>query len=276
MSAPATVDCYLDCWEGSYRDLLTPGVLGQRYAAHGYPFTRRVLTINNVDDQHDVVVRADAAVARGECDLYVLVAKELPMALERCGLRLDDIAPVLHFVDFHLVTVATATADYVLHNAGDVELERPFDWISDAVARLEQDEQFLVAAPNYRSHPGLVERESLRFEAPYWIGYGFTDQCFLGQTRRLATPMYSEWNLISNRYPMAHIGRIFEARVDAYMRNHRLLRLTDTRVGYHHRATHGEGHTHFQGPTMARLAHLPRKLAGSLRWRLSGRRMVFW
>ncbi len=270
-----SVDCYIDCWEGSYRDLLVPSVLGQRYAAHHHPFARRVLTINNVDDPRDVVARADAAVARDECDAYVFVADALPMALERCGLRMADILPVRHFVDFHLVTVATATAEYVLHNAGDVELAQPFDWVSDAVTRLEQQQRYLVAAPNFLSHPGLIERESLRFDAPYWVGYGFTDQCFLGATQRLAAPIYREWNLVSNRYPMAHIGRIFEARIDAYMRNHKLLRITDSRIGYVHQATHGEGHTHFQGPTLARLAHLPLKLAGSLRWRLGGRRPVF-
>ena len=273
--ATTSVDCYIDCWEGSYRDLLVPGVLGQRYAAHEYPFARRVLTINNVDDQRDIVARADAAVARGECDAYVLVADELPMALERCGLCMADIAPVKHFVDFHLVTVATASADYVLHNAGDVVLERPFNWVSDAVERLARNRRYLIAAPNFLSHPGLVERESLRFDAPYWVGYGFTDQCFLGATRRLAAPIYREWNLISNRYPMAHLGRIFEARVDAYMRNHKLLRITDARLGYIHQASHGEGHTHFHGPMLSRLAHLPLKLAGSLSWRLGGRRPVF-
>src|SRR5690348_4392424 len=140
MSEHRTVDCYIDCWEGSYRELLQPGVLGELYAAHRYPFARRVLTINNVDDKHEVLQRADAAIARGECDEYLLVADKLPMALDRCGLRLDDIQPVLHFVDFHLVTVATARADYVMHAAGDVRLVRPFDWISDAVARLAVNE----------------------------------------------------------------------------------------------------------------------------------------
>jgi hypothetical protein len=271
MSGQPTVDCYIDCWEGSYRALLAPGVLGERYATHCYPFARRVLTINNVDDRREVQRLADAAIGRGECDAYVLVDEELPAALERCGLRLDDIRPVLHFVDFHLVTVATAQADYVLHVAGDVQLTRPFDWVSDAVTRLGANERFLIANPNFAAHRGLIEKESLRFEAPYWIGFGFSDQCFLGASRRLAAPIYGEWNLVCNRYPMTHIGRIFEARLDAYMRNHRLLRITDSRVEYTHR---GEGATHFGGPALARLAHTPARLAGSLRWRLGGRRPV--
>lgn len=270
----STVDCYIDCWEGSYRDLLVPGVLGEQFAMHRYPFARRVLTINNIDDRQAVLSLADAAVGRGECDEYILVAEALPIALERCGLRLDDISPVLHFVDFHLVTVATTRADFVLHNAGDVQLTRPFDWVSDAVARIEKDERFLIANPGYASHPGLVAKEALDFDAPYWVGFGFSDQCFLGATRRLAAPIYSEWNFMSNRYPMTHIGRIFEARVDAYMRNHRLLRLTDSRIDYVHNSAESEGATHFRGATPARLAHSPLRLAASLKWRLSGRRVV--
>lgn len=269
-----TVDCYVDCWEGSYRGLLVPGVLGTRFAMHRYPFARRVLTINNVDNQQAVLALAEAAIMRGECDEYILVADALSIALERCGLHIADIQSVLHFVDFHLVTVATAQADFILHTAGDVQLTQPFDWVSDAVARLKEDEKLLIANPGYAHHPGLAAKEATSFDDPYWVGFGFSDQCFLGATRRLAVPIYNEWNFLSNRYPMTHIGRIFEARIDAYMRNHQLLRLTDSRVEYMHNSPESEGATHFHGPTLARLAHLPFRFTASVKWRLSGRRVV--
>jgi hypothetical protein len=271
MADAPTVDSYVNCWEGSYRELLAPGVLGNHYGVHSYPFARRVLTINNVADRHDVVRLADQAIARGECDAYLFVADELPQALQRCGLRIEDIQPVIHFVDFLLVVVSTGHSDYVLHVADDVRITRPFDWISDALRTLQGNQDFLIANPDWSLETGKpiggAKREALRFEAPYWIGFGFSDQCFLGSRQRLAAPIYGEWNKASNRYPMSHVGRIFEARVDAYMRNHDLLRISDSRLLYDHVPYHSPGHSHPRGSLGARLLRFSRRAAAAVRRR---------
>jgi len=264
MGERSSVDCYIDCWEGSYRKLLAPGILGERYARHCYPFARRVLTINNVDDKHEALGLAEAAIARGECDEYIVVADELPLALKRCELRLKDIASLMHFTDFLLVTVMTAKADFVLHVAGDVQLVRPFDWVSGAIAKLEESPQFFVANPEIGDHPGWSEQTALRFEDPYWVSCGFSDQCFLGVTARYAAPIYNQWNLMSYRFPMSTIGRIFEARVDAYMHNNKLLRITDSRVAYEHKPF-TEGSMHHFGSRRQRVAHKFLKQAGEIK-----------
>ncbi len=260
-TAHRTVDCYIDCWEGTYRELLAPGVLHERFAAHIFPFARRVITINNVDDKPAALRMADAAVARGDCDEYVVVADELPRALDVCGLRLQDIGRVLPFTNFLLVTVATASAEYVLHIAGDVYLDHPFAWVDDAVAKLKDNPHYFAVAPNPAAYAGLAEQTAEQFDDPYWVNKNFSDQCFLGATKDFAAPIYSEWHPASNRYPMTNVGRIFEARVDAHMQNHDLLKLTDSRITYHH-----QSHT-TQGTTYVR-PYLWQRAAISMRYRI--------
>ncbi len=268
-----TVDCYIDCWEGTYRELLAPGVLRERFAAHLYPFARRVITINNIDDRVAALKMADEAVARGDCDEYVIVANELPRALDVCGLQVKDIGRVLPFTNFLLVTVATATAEYILHVAGDVHLDCPFDWIGDAVAKMRDNRQYFTAAPDPFAHPGYVEQHSEWVDGPYWVNRSFSDQCFLGATKDFAAPIYGEWHKASNRYPMSNVGRIFEARVDAYMQNRDLMRLTDSRITYHHQSHAVEGETYVKPYIWKRAAisaryripWLGRKIAAAVR-----------
>ncbi len=238
-----------------------PEVLHERFAAHLYPFTRRVITINNVDDKPDVFRMADAAVARGDCDEYVVVADALPRALEICGLQLRDIGRVLPFTNFLLVTVATASAEYVLHVAGDVYLDRPFAWVDGGVAKLRDNPHYFTMAPDLADYPGFAERTAERFDDPYWVNRSFSDQCFLGATKSFAAPIYSQWHPASNRYPMTNVGRIFEARVDAHMQNHDLLRLTDSRITYHHQSHTTQGSTYVK-------PYLWQRAAISMRYRV--------
>jgi len=154
-------------------------------------------------------------------------------------------------------------------------LERPFDWITDAVTTLQANPRFFAANPDLVDHPGLSEQTALWFEDPYWINRSFSDQCFLGATARYAAPIYEEWNEASNRYPMSSVGRIFEARVDAYMQNRELYRMTDSRIRYKHISHDTPGETYVKpyvwqrAVTLVkyRLPRAGRKLAAAARSR---------
>ena len=71
---------------------------------------------------------------------------------------------------------------------------------------------------------GSIKNGILKQFEDFAIGYGFSDQVFLVHTKQLCQPIYKETCIASLRYPLAHMGSIFEKRIDAYMRKNRRLR----------------------------------------------------
>jgi hypothetical protein len=59
---------------------------------------------------------------------------------------------------------------------------------------------------------------------------------------------------------MSDLGDIFEKRVDAYMRHHNLLRLSDARALYNHAGVEGEGYPKL--PLFSRMLRRGKKVLG--------------
>ena len=234
-----SVSFFVNCFERDYRKVLSPGFIKAKALQFRYPFIRRVVTINNVKNRQDALTLAQAAIKRGEIDLYLEVEKELPAALTQCGLSIDKLHLIRHYIDFALVAVVAAQDGYLLYCAPEVDLLQPFDWISPALHKLNGNPDFLVANPTWASDLPGAARESLHRDGIHFVGYGFSDQCFLIDAARLAKPVYGFVHPAGVRYPMSDLGDIFEKRIDAYMRCTGLLRLTDPRAFYIHEGPEG-------------------------------------
>jgi hypothetical protein len=214
--------------------------MARKAAQFLYPFRRVVVTVNNVNDVRHARRLAAEAVERGELAEVVFVADALPRALEVCGLRKSDLGRVQHFINFHLVTVTATDCEYLLHVGAEVELRRPFDWISDAVRRLEAQPKYLVANPSWDQGTILPKDEAVGWDDPYYLGDAFSDQIFLAKRRLLAAPVYSYPDITGRWYPMAEVGAIFEKRVHHFMANCGYFRLTDSRIAYEHKGVCGQ------------------------------------
>lgn len=254
------VSLFVNCFERDYRQVLAPGFMRAKASQFEFPFHRVVVTLNNILDPEDARARARSAVQTGEIDEFVEVAKLLPKALEVSGLRESDLGLIRHYMDFALVAVTHALPDYLLYCCAEVDLVTPFDWISDAVGKLESDRRLLVANPSWASDPAGAERESHWRDGDHWVGPGFSDQCFLADSTRLAAPIYNYKHEAGSRYPMSDIGDIFEKRVDAYMRHNGLLRISDSRVFYTHAGVEGQGYPRL--PLVRRILRRGARLLG--------------
>lgn len=254
------VSLFVNCFERDYRRVLAPGFMQAKARQFQFPFNRVVVTLNNIADSKAAEVLAQESTRRGEIDAYIEVASALPQALERCGLNLRDLGLVRHYMDFALVAVASAAPNYVLYCCAEVDLVTPFDWVSDAVAMLEADARILVANPSWASDPEGAQREAILRKGDHWIGRGFSDQCFLANAGRLAAPIYHYKHEAGGRYPMSDLGDIFEKRVDAYMRHHNLLRLSDSRVFYNHAGVEGQGYPRL--PLLQRVLRRGKRVLG--------------
>lgn len=256
----ARVSLFVNCFERDYRQVLGVGFMKAKAGQFQFPFARVTVTLNNIADAALAVTLAKGAVERGEIDGYIEVAEALPQALEWCGLALRDLGLVRHYMDFALVAVTQAAPGYLLYCCAEVDLVTPFDWVSDAVAKMESDPRILVANPCWASDPDGARRESVRRDGHYWLGHGFSDQCFLADACRLAAPIYRYKHEAGGRYPMSDLGDIFEKRLDAYMRHHNLLRISDSRVFYNHAGL--EGLSYPKLPLMRRILRKVRRLFG--------------
>ncbi|MCA8961561.1 MAG: hypothetical protein KDC38_13645, partial [Planctomycetes bacterium] len=191
--------------------------------------------INNVDDVDAAVRRAEARRLGGEIDDFALVRDHLSFALEECGLSIADLGRIPHYSDWALVAVTLPGSPWLVHCDAEVEVsqaEPGRDWISASIERLEQDPRLLVANPAWS--PTEAAREAEQIDGSFALGYGFSDQLFLARRRELARPIYRERHPLSLRYPLAHIARTFECRVDAFMRCHERRRATHLDVEYRH------------------------------------------
>jgi hypothetical protein len=237
-----SVDLFVNCFERDYRQVLADGFMRQKARALCYGFSRVVVSINNVNDRGEAERLAVGAVKRGEISSFVFVADALPNALESCGLTLHNLGRVRHYVDFALVAIHAAEAEFLLYCCAEVEMEQPCDWVTPAIEKLRSNPLLLVANPAWASDPSGADREALLSEGPYRLGYGFSDQIFLVRAERLRRPVYGYQHPAGERYPMSDVGDIFEKRIDAFMRCEGLLRLTDTRAVYRHRGAEGTGY----------------------------------
>ena len=68
----------------------------------------------------------------------------------------------------------------------------------------------------------------------FYIGRGFSDQCYLVRTEEFRRRIYNESHPASARYP-CYGGELFEKRVDSWVRNHGHLLATYKHGHYLHK-----------------------------------------
>lgn len=226
------VDLVVNCFERTYRQVLRPGFLGHIAEQNRFPFARRQVLINNVEDGSDAMRRARALLDAGEVDEVFRVEDHLASALAVTGLTHRQLGRLPHYSDCALVAVTRPGSPWIAYWDAEAALTTPNDWIGPSIELMERDRRVLIANPCWL--PSTVANETWEETPPFALGFGFSDQVFLARRQDLAAPIYGEWCLASLRYPLSHIAQVFEARVDAYMRRHRRFRATHVGVTYTH------------------------------------------
>ena len=227
------VDLVVNVWERSYREVLGGGVFAEIAEQNRHPLARRVALINNVEDRGHAGALAAELVARGEISEFHHVADRLDEALAVTGLTREALGPkILHYSDCSLVAATLPGAPWLLYWDADVRLREPADWITPSLELFAADPRVMVANPAFID--ATLEAETRERRGDFALGDGFSDQLFLARRADLARPIYTQRCLAQLRYPMAHIGPIFESRVDAWMRHNGRLRATYTPVTYVH------------------------------------------
>ncbi len=231
------VDFVVNVFERTYRRLTEPSVFARLARSHRFPFARRVLLVNNVDDPDDVRARAARLLQAGEIDEIHFVAERRDRALRICDLQRSQLEPLLHFCDAPLVAITLPGSPWLVYWDAEATLDSDVDWITPARAQLTGDRRLLIANPSWErplpdgSRPG-VEHEALHTGEDFAFGAGFSDQAFLVRRADVARPIYAERCIGTLVHPRAYQGRTFEARINAHMRHHGRLRATYLGASY--------------------------------------------
>jgi hypothetical protein len=239
------VDLCVNCYERTYRDVLTPGFIPALAENQANRFARRTAIVNNVEDRADAEQRARRLHETGELDAYFFVEDLIEGALRQVGLSPAAIARAPYFTDWGLVLVTVPGPDWLVHCDPEVRLLQPRDWVTKSIELMDRDKRVMVANPRWYAptprHETLA-RSTLEYTDEFSLGLGFSDQLFLGRRSELAAPIYGQRCIATRRYPMANVSRSFEARVDAWMRHHDRLRATFLGATYAHPDTIGGGY----------------------------------
>ncbi len=224
------------CYENDYEFILTGRRLPMMIANCGHAFVRKHLIINNVIDRSKVETLARACVERGLIDEYFFAEDHATAALDFYGLDRESFKSGYYYSISELVGLFLCGTDYLLHFASDSHIETrvPYDWISEAQDLMEKDSRIACATPTWNRKYHEAKAESNSELDNWYVGQGFSDQCYLVRTALFRGRIYNETHPYSERYPV-YGGELFEKRVDSYMRNHGLLRLMNKRFCYRHR-----------------------------------------
>lgn len=230
-----TITFETKCYENDWEYLLKAGRLKKMKDACRYTFDRSVLHINNVNDPEEVERWAARLINQGVIDACVRVSDRAQEALAFFGCGPSAFGKGYYYSIAELTAIYLCTTDYLLHFSSDTIIANDSEWIDAAIGKMEADRQIVVANPTWNDKFHRAREESVAQDEDFFIGHGFSDQCYLVPVAAFRRPIYGETNAISeSRFPY-YGGDSFEKRVDAYMRNNGFLRITSKRASYRHR-----------------------------------------
>ena len=231
-----TVAFEIKCYERDWQFVAKESYLRSVISNCRHSFDHRVLYLNNFTDYGPVTQAAEQLVAADVIDEYCVVEDHATSALKAFGITRDSLTTGYYFSIAELVGIHRCQTDFLLHFSGDSQMESGApNWITGAIQVMQLRPDVLVANPVWGRHHRQARREAFAEDANWYYSYGFSDQCYLLKTTSMQKMgIFSEQHPDSERYPV-YGGELFEKRVDSYMRNHKLLRITSKNASYVHK-----------------------------------------
>lgn len=222
------------CYEKDWEILIKQGGIQNKINNLNYNFDKKLLFINNVDDINLVKQEADKLISQNIIDEYYVVEEYADEALKKFNITKESFNGGYYYSITELVSIHLCDTDYLLYLASDSILEnKNFNWVDKAINIMENNPKILVANATWNFKYDEAERESFSEDDEWYYGYGFSDQCYFIKTSNFNQSIYNEYNSASDRYP-SYGGECFEKRVDSYMRNKELYRITSKHISYSH------------------------------------------
>jgi hypothetical protein len=232
-----SVALVVNTFERTRDTVLMPGFFSKIEKDNCRTFDEKVLLVNNVENQDSAAAGATRLLESGEITSFHFVAGHLDSVLSAAGLRLSDLQPMIHWSDCDLVSSFLVRSPYLLYWDADVVMRESMNWVDDGCDLLACRDDVLVVnarGPNWTTRSELTVGTLGAFS----LGYGFSDQLWLARPEDFRRPIYGYSAPASAQYPTSHVCRIFEQRVDSYMRRTRRLRAVHLGAQYTNDGAH--------------------------------------
>lgn len=190
------------CYEKDWEIILKTDRLEKMIEYNQFQFKEKILYINNVQDVREVSRHADKLIARNVLSSYVIVDDYSKEALNYFDVTKESFKGGYYYSISELVSIYLCNTEYFLHFSSDSILEKPFNWIDLSLLKLQNNEKIKVANPVWNGNVFEAKQESIDEDENFYIGYGFSDQCYLIRTNDFKNKIYNEKNPISERYPI--------------------------------------------------------------------------
>jgi hypothetical protein len=223
-------------YEKDWKFLLRDGFLKKNIERCNYNFASKNLFINNVQNLKEVLHYANKLKNSKIIDNIYVVEEFEKEVLDFFNLTKESFKGGFYYSIAELTSIYLCSTKYLLHFSGDSFLQKfsKVPWIDESIVIMKENPDILVANPCWNFNFEEARMESFGELKNFYVGYGFSDQCFLVRVDRVRKDIYRETNPISARYP-EYGGELFEKRVDSYMRNHNLKRITSKNISYIHK-----------------------------------------
>jgi len=219
------------CYEKDYRYVLTDYNIGNMTEGWHYAFDRIIVLINNVKNIDDAKKRADKLKT---IDDYFVVADYEDKALAYFGLTKDDFKDGWNYSATPLVGLYLCETRWLFHCTEDVfPLMDDSVWIQTAMRIIDETDKIFVANPIWDWKHSEAKKETVQETKDWYIGTGFSDQCYLIKSENKDRIDLTTKHYTGLKYPK-YAGESFEKKMNAYMRNNGLYRITYKNGAYHH------------------------------------------
>lgn len=221
-------------YENDWKYILYGNYLEKLINNCNHDFFCKQLIINNVKNVEQVLKYATQKLNHGVIDKIIVVNEHEKTVLNYFNLQKESFKGGFNYSIAELTGIYFCETEYLFHFSSDSYLESfGFDWIKKAAENLEKNNKFIVANPTWNNNFEEAKQESISEIDDFYVGYGFSDQCYLIKSNIFKAQIYNEKNIDSERYPK-YGGELFEKRVDAFMRNTNSLRITSKELSYVH------------------------------------------
>jgi hypothetical protein len=223
-------------WENDYGYLLNGDHIDKMISRCNFDFEKKVLYINNVRNVSEVKKLADKKIKDKVLDKYYIVDDYADEVLDYFGVTKASFKGGYYYSIAELVGIYLCETEYLLHFSSDTILEpSEINWIDKALKILQSREDVVVANATWNFSYKEAKKESFSELQDFYLGYGFSDHCYLVPTKVFKNKIYNEIHVDSNRYPR-HGGESFEKRVNSFMRNYKRFRITSKEISYVHKS----------------------------------------
>lgn len=222
------------CYEKDWHFLLPNSRLHAMLENLNYDFVSTLLVLNH-HSQHPQMEKAVEPYLKQGLVAQCLRSQDYGAALlDYFEISEAHLYPGYYYLIQNLAALYFCPTQYLLWMTCDSLMANAVPWIQDSLVCLSQEPQWVVANPSWSFNPQEIRAEAIAQHQDYFVGYGFSDQCFLIAVENFLKPIYEYRHPASERYPKGG-GWAFEMRVDAWMRSENYLRLTHKEAVYLHR-----------------------------------------